>query len=490
MIKTLSLSPDFRKWSWEQSNGNATLEQMRESYGTLMDYGRCSEFSRHVWNDIVDMTANALSGAGVEWDSTYCTAEECKIATRHGVLMAYAWNSVTHNIKRLGFVAWKWARKGNYPGYLGRTPVYGFSTHGVDSDYLYAWYLFEITKKLNKLISVLQDEADFSELGKSERSATTTIAKMSAPRITATSSTLVSESDLIGLVNGFPSRPFVSKALMSQSGQISEGEVLRVSPMEKKDASFSYYKAQSISRGVASAKSTQESLSKYVAENISRHAAPGKHASESFAPYTAASNTGRAAPGETILHSLTFGIHDLKANQIAKASSVLMSESRTEGEAFASMSKFVEAINASESDSNGVTTALESKPLKASQESKIISFAEAKIMGMKACAAAVQSESMVEAALSFYTKETWYDPVRNGNNLYIRSVYRAFDEDTNVHVGHKFLEAERDGANLHLQSVYSATQEETNINIGSVFYEVEQTGSNVHIRSVGSLKGE
>ena len=73
MIKTLSLSPDFPVWSWEHSNGNATEYQMAESYGVLMDYGKCSEFSRHVWNDIVDMTANALAGVGAEWDATYCT---------------------------------------------------------------------------------------------------------------------------------------------------------------------------------------------------------------------------------------------------------------------------------------------------------------------------------------------------------------------------------------------------------------------------------
>ena len=58
------------------------------------------------------------------------------------------------------------------------------------------------------------------------------------------------------------------------------------------------------------------------------------------------------------------------------------------------------------------------------------------------------------------TKETWYDPVQNGTDLYVRNAYPQWKEDTNVH-----------------------------IDSGGVFYEAEQTGINVYIRSAESMKG-
>lgn len=42
---------------------------------------------------------------------------------------------------------------------------YGYSTHKADADFLYGWYIVELTAKLNRVIQVLKEEADFGEFG-------------------------------------------------------------------------------------------------------------------------------------------------------------------------------------------------------------------------------------------------------------------------------------------------------------------------------------
>lgn len=164
MIQTLPLLPsDWGQWDWSVSNGNATLDQTKLSYQTLLDRGLCSNFSRFVWNDIVDMTANALVDAGIEWDSTYGSASDCKITEFLGVLMAEKFNGVALNINRLGLFYWKWSVQTGIDGYIGRDVVRGVSNYGRKADDIYAWYIVELTKKLNWFLSILKNEANFTE---------------------------------------------------------------------------------------------------------------------------------------------------------------------------------------------------------------------------------------------------------------------------------------------------------------------------------------
>jgi hypothetical protein len=475
MIEALSLSPDFPKWSWEQSNGNSTDGQVRNAYGVLMEYGRCSDFSRFVWNDIVDVTANALAGVGLEWDAKYCSADDCKIKERYGVLMAYAWNSVAWNIKRLGFVSWKWARRGDFPGCVGHDAFVGFSTHGIDGEYLYAWYLLEITEKLNRLIEVLKDEWYFSELGEDHMSETIIQAKLSAPRITATDSTIMSVSDYASDIISKPIMPMISD-VMSGSAQESLMDVLKIAPFISRTAAQSHHVAPAIALGIAPAKAFVESATRYISQTVKGHSAPSEYVGEIIVPYIAPFNVGHSVPGESLLQSVSDSDTEMRAAQVVKADSVVRSDSHLTAEAFIGRAKFAEGENVSESAYNGVVTALETKPIRSYQESKTIPFAEAKTRVSKAVAAAVQASSMVEASLEFWMNETWYDPVRTGSNLHIRSVYNLYDEDTNIHIGNKFLEPKQEGTNLHVKSVYTQHQEGDTLNIGSVFYEAEQKG--------------
>ena len=110
MITDFNLSSSFPAWTWEKSNGTATDEQTTLSYEVLAGQGKCSDFSRFVWNDIINVLVSIFAETGIAWDATYCSADESKINEHLGILTATAWNSVAWNIKRFGFFAWKWAR--------------------------------------------------------------------------------------------------------------------------------------------------------------------------------------------------------------------------------------------------------------------------------------------------------------------------------------------------------------------------------------------
>lgn len=164
MIQTLPLlPPDWGAWKWDEGNLSATTEQTQQSYQTLIEKGLCANFSRFVWNDIVDLTANALEAAEIPWDSRYGSVESCKITEQMGVFMANMFNGVATNINRLGLFRWKWEVNYKDQSYLGRPYVNGASTHGEKADNIYAMYILELVKRLNWFLSVLKDEANFAE---------------------------------------------------------------------------------------------------------------------------------------------------------------------------------------------------------------------------------------------------------------------------------------------------------------------------------------
>ena len=179
MIDTLPLLPStWKEWDWNKSNGNATLEQMDAGYEALLNQGLCASFSRLIWNDIVDCVSSALAESGIAWDATYCNASACKINARFGSLTATMFNSIALNIHRFGFTTWKWAVSKSAKGYVGRDHFNGYSTHKENADFLYGWYILELTKKVNKLIQVLKEEANFGEFGSTILSNATDNVKM------------------------------------------------------------------------------------------------------------------------------------------------------------------------------------------------------------------------------------------------------------------------------------------------------------------------
>lgn len=166
MIEQLPLLPStWAEWDWTKSNGESTVTQMEQGYNALLNQGLCSSFSRFIWNDLVDSVMAVFDTAGLTWDSTYCGASDCKISAALGSLTATMFNSVALNIHRFGFIAWKWAMAASTKGYVGRDAFHGYSTHEADADFLYGWYIVELTTKLNRVIQVLKEEADLGEFG-------------------------------------------------------------------------------------------------------------------------------------------------------------------------------------------------------------------------------------------------------------------------------------------------------------------------------------
>lgn len=164
MIPKLPVLPsDFRKWSWTKSNGTASDAQTERAYNAITNRGLCSDFSHAVWNDLAKTVSDVLQQAGIVWDSTYGSYESCIMTTADMILTANKFNAVALNIHRFGFITWQWAVNSDVEGYVGRDQFYGYSTHKENADNVYGWYFIQLTHWLNELISVLKDEADFSE---------------------------------------------------------------------------------------------------------------------------------------------------------------------------------------------------------------------------------------------------------------------------------------------------------------------------------------
>lgn len=164
MIAELPILPSsFNEWNWAKSNGNASNSQTQKAYTAITTQGLCSDFSRNVWNDLVSLLYRVLQQAGVEWDSTYGSYSSCVMTAATDTLTADKFNAVALNIHQFGFVTWQWAVNNSLDGYVGRDQFYGYSTLKDKADNVYGWYFLHLTQRLNKLIEVLKDEADFSE---------------------------------------------------------------------------------------------------------------------------------------------------------------------------------------------------------------------------------------------------------------------------------------------------------------------------------------
>ena len=166
-IQTLPLLPsDWVQWSWESSNGTATSLQKQTAYDALENKRLCELFLRFVWNDLVTLLSNTLEYAGITWDSTYGDVSSCHMSINqegYVELTARAFNAMVLNINQLNIFRWTWERTNNLPGFLGRTYVKGFADCGGSSDLVYGWYIIELAERLNHLITILKNEADFSE---------------------------------------------------------------------------------------------------------------------------------------------------------------------------------------------------------------------------------------------------------------------------------------------------------------------------------------
>lgn len=155
-----ALSTTYPLFDWTTSNGDATAEQTHEAYTAITTKGLCSDFSRLVWNDLVNLLSVALSEAGLPWIATYGTAASTLIPEYLGQLTANRFNAMVCNIGQLYYPNWYWVTSG--PGKIGRTYVRGKVQTGNfrTADGVYGKYIVELTEQLNLFLRVLQDDAD------------------------------------------------------------------------------------------------------------------------------------------------------------------------------------------------------------------------------------------------------------------------------------------------------------------------------------------
>lgn len=193
-MKELPLLPsDFKYFSWEEPIGEATTIQLQMAYNAILTAGKTTEFSRFVWNDMVELLYQALTQSKLGWDSTYGSADETKIPELYGTLTARRFNAMTINIDQLINYSWRWEINTHVLGYLGRPRFYGIAEKKDKGDLVYGWYLMELARVLNVFIAVLKNEADFAEFNIKNISNTPTnvtlLPRISAPMFYAKSST-------------------------------------------------------------------------------------------------------------------------------------------------------------------------------------------------------------------------------------------------------------------------------------------------------------
>lgn len=151
----IGLLPDYPLWDWAASNGGATEAQTQAAYTAITSEGLVKDFSRLVWNDIIDLLNDALTGAGLAWDAAYTTAEGAKLSdTGDGTLTAAMFNSAVYNLDRInpGFL-WVWD-KTRTPGYTGRLPF-------TSDEKVYGWYFEELALVLNIFIALLRGDENY-----------------------------------------------------------------------------------------------------------------------------------------------------------------------------------------------------------------------------------------------------------------------------------------------------------------------------------------
>ena len=158
------LVASYPLFEWDKSNGVATAAQTQKAYTAAAEQGQCADFSRYVWNDIVDTLGRLLADLGLSWDARYTSQAGAKITALYGPLTAEKFNSVRHNIQAVAFTTWRWQFDYLKEGYTGRNDFRGVSVYGTNSDRVYGWYIIELVRKLNVAIELMRGTWPTEEL--------------------------------------------------------------------------------------------------------------------------------------------------------------------------------------------------------------------------------------------------------------------------------------------------------------------------------------
>lgn len=143
------------------------------SLAALVSGGLVAEFEKEAWNAIIEKLSQALSDAGLSWDSTYTTAEGAKITEEYGDLYADVFNSVRHNINHPAPLRWAWNYDSSFRGHVGRKDFRGVERYGESgADDVYPEYIIELVRRLNLLIEIMRGNGPISDMSATEMSET------------------------------------------------------------------------------------------------------------------------------------------------------------------------------------------------------------------------------------------------------------------------------------------------------------------------------
>lgn len=229
------LSSDFPYFSWEEQTGNATVEQLQKAYNAVISEGKTTDFSRVVWNDLVELLYQAIIQSGLTWIDSYGSVEDTKIISLYGKLTAKRFNAMTINIDTIINNAWRWEVNPYVLGYVARARFYGIAEKKKKGDYVYGWYIIILADVINLLIAVLKNEADFAEFKIENLSSTPTdvslLPRISAPMFYAKSSATIKEANLLPKISRPMYVSFYSRSI--NNVELLNREPKRLTSMEK-----------------------------------------------------------------------------------------------------------------------------------------------------------------------------------------------------------------------------------------------------------------
>ncbi len=95
-----SATPYITKWSWQTTNGTASIAETQTAYTSLRPGGTVSAFSHKVWNDMCDKVNEILTLTGRVWNAQYAPFNATKMTESDRTLTAARFNSLRFNIGR------------------------------------------------------------------------------------------------------------------------------------------------------------------------------------------------------------------------------------------------------------------------------------------------------------------------------------------------------------------------------------------------------
>ncbi len=170
-------------WDWNSSNGSASAAQTRTAYAALLTQSNTTNFSRYVWNDLVNKIYEVVRALSRNWNKQYASLSATRASYQY-----QSWTAAMFNSARLntGYPSWTWEYDRTKPSYTGRTEMRGVSQYGDNgADIFYGDYIIELVKRLNTVIGIINGTQDVSELSEAIPVLLEMLSELTAPESTS-----------------------------------------------------------------------------------------------------------------------------------------------------------------------------------------------------------------------------------------------------------------------------------------------------------------